>query len=249
MSEAQTISTKDLRRVVHEDAIPRMQKVRFDKNNPIHFIKIGTYLSVLEQSIVISDIVDSGLGYHAYPTLRCQMEGLADLINLNNDEGYLAHLEMQHEDSFHKQFVAGKLGNPYFYSLARPPEFSNELSKLGRKVKKLRGEGARRLEPKEKMALADMALEHEALYGLLNDHCHGGIRALMARHVRISEDDHAIVGFNHGSADEFDAPLQTSLDVTLRASMEIHTTFGTGEEAFFLSRIREMSLEPAEVGV
>lgn len=245
MREDQKISTTELRHAVHEIAVPRIRPVRLRKYDPVQFVKMGIYLSTLEQSEVVSAIIESGLGYHSYPILRCQMEGLADLINLNRDERYISNLELQYGESFHKQFVAGKRGNPYFKSLSSAPEFSEELSTLGSKAKSLRARGARRLEPKEKIDLAGMSLEYEALYGLLNDHCHGGIRALTSRHLRIENDEHKTVIFDHGSKGEFYAPIQTSLDIVLRSSVEIHEAFGTGEDVFFRSMINEMSLEEA----
>jgi hypothetical protein len=232
----------DLRSTVYEEAIPRSKKIVFNRFNRVHFVKVAIYCSVLEQSVAVITLVDAKLGYHSYPLLRGQFEGLADIINLNKSDKYIRHLEYQYLESFHRQLIAAKNGSPYFRTVSQDPNFMNRLSECGKQLKALRSDEISRLDPKEKLNRAGLKEEYDALYGMLNDHSHGGIKSLLARHLHIIDgDDHSLVAFNHVSQEQFVAPLQTSLDIVLRASVAIHRAFATGEEEFFQKEIQRLS--------
>lgn len=237
---------EDLRSVIFDEAVPRSKKIRFDQFEALHVVKVATYCSVLEQGAAILSIIESGLGYHSYALLRGQMESLADIINLNGNPAYLKYLEYQYEEAFHRQFVAASKGNPYLRGIAESPDFQARISECGSRLRALKRAGFKRLEPKEKLNRAGLRDEYEALYGHLNDHAHGGIRALMARHFRLNEGDFELVAFNHLDLTDFDAPLQTALDAVLRGSVAIHEAFKTGEEQFFLGEIQRLSYAPAD---
>jgi hypothetical protein len=190
-------------------------------------------------------IIDCGLGYHSYPLLRGQMEGLADLVNLREDPDYLKHMEFQNQDSIQKHRIAAKSGNPYLSLIAQRPSLDADLSEHGKELKALREKGARKLELKEKMTMARLKDEYEALVVILNDHAHGGIRALRSRHLRDDGNDYQLVAFRHGDAEVFGAVIQTSTDVVLRASVAFHDAFDTQQSEFFNELI---ALEGSKIG-
>lgn len=235
------ITAENLRNIIYIEAIPRSQKLEISRIDPLQLFKVSTYMSILEQAASILNLFDSGLAFHGLPLLRAQLEGLADILNINNNPGYYKNIELQFEDSRKNRMVAAKNGNRYLQSIAQGSTLTADLSECGKRIKTLVRKGARKMEPKEKLKLAGLSEEYEALYGYLNDHSHGGIGALLSRHFRDDGEERIVVAFSHASCGEFDAPMQTSTDIVLKSSEAIHRSFGTGEQDFFRREIARLS--------
>jgi hypothetical protein len=233
-----------LQDIVLERAIPRSEEIKFDKRSISDFALIATYCSILEQTWSILALLDKGLGYHAYPLLRCQLEGLADLLLLVREPGSIASLEFRHEKSVHEMLVRAKSGNPYLALISSELCVEDQLSLRGKRMKELAASGGKVIEPREKFRAVGLEDEADALYPMLCDHSHGGIHALIARHVRLGGDgDFEVIAFQNEHSEAFVALLQTSLDIVLRASIEVHEYFRTGHAAEFQKLVEKHSQE------
>lgn len=242
MTEGNRLFSK-LQNFVVEEAIARSEEIKFSKDNKLDFSRMALYCSLLEQSWAILVLVHKDLGFHAYPLLRAQLEGYSDFKNLAEDPGYLKHLEYQYEKSKLKQRVAAKRGNPYLRLFSEAFDLDSELSNTGRNVKALEKLGARNVSIEDKFLLAGLKAEYQALYPMLCDHTHGNLRALVCRHVHEAQGEFEVVAFSKGGAEGFEALLQTSYDIALRASHVLHHCLQTEHEEFFADLIHRESGE------
>lgn len=232
MSEGERLFAK-LQNLVVDNAIPLSENIRFNKHDRYDFFVVCSYLSILEKAWAILALVDRELGTHSLSILRSQLDVFADLTNLLNDRHYLNHLELRRLQNLKERLIAAKAGNPYLASIAKEPNLENELSKLGKGIKKFVSAGAKNLNPSDKMKLAGLKLEHTALYSHLSDHIHGDLGSMLSRHLKQSANDFEVVAFPEESKDECVATMQTSLDIVLRASSLVHSHFDTGHHSRF----------------
>lgn len=231
---------------VVEHVSERVSKLVFDKRNQLDFAIITSYCSILEKAWALLALVDKQMGGQGLPILRAQLETFADLKLLCNDEEYLKHLEFQREKAIHQRLILAKSGNPYLNVIAKEFDVDGQLSEVGKRMEDLKKRGAKLLHPAKKFEMADLSAEREAIYAHLSDHSHGGIGALISRHMRVlTEEDFEIAAFQDESKDESIPSMQTSLDIVLRASQIIHEYYKTGEGDYFQGVIESQSLEQA----
>ncbi len=123
--------------------------------------------------------------------------------------------------------IAAKSGNPYLQTIAERYETTEFIRQHSQKITELKEKGAKLLEAKEKISLAGMSDEYRALFVILNDTTHTGLRALGKRHFRKKSDSFELVAFAELGPDDFIASMQSSYDLALRASVEVHDYFET----------------------
>lgn len=222
-----------LQGLVVETAIPQSEQIKFDKRNKYDFFLVASYLSTLEKAWAVLALVDRELGIHSLAILRSQLDTFADLRNLLKDPTYLKHLELRSLQTQKDRFIAAKNGNPYLKQIAERINTEGELSVIGEKIKKLVADGAKILSPSEKMQLAELKAEHEAIYPHLSDNVHGGLSAMQSRHLKQVQDDFEVVAFPVETKDDCIPVMLTAFDIVLRASSLVHLHFKTGYQTHF----------------
>jgi len=168
-----------------------LSDINFEKI-PQHLIVVALCCRIIEIANAFLSLIDKKGGLSVLPGMvRSLLEAYADLINLKNDEGYLAQMAL----SFHltQKKIArfssvGSTGNRYLSSVSDELDVEERIKEIEDEISKCIGEDAvARFTIEQKFRKAGLIDEYQSVYVLLCNHAHNNIYELERRYIKISE--------------------------------------------------------------
>ncbi|RME58190.1 hypothetical protein D6779_07015 [Candidatus Parcubacteria bacterium] len=174
---------------VYQIVSNELSGIGFDKT-PQHLIIVALCCRILELIHAFLLLMENNGSMAALPGIvRSLLEAYADLINLKNDERYLAQMELAFHLTRKKiaQFSAGgSTGNPYLVSVSDEVDLEKCIKEIEGQISNCKEEGAMaHFTIEQKFRKAGLIDEYQSIYVLLCDHAHNNIRQLERRHIEI----------------------------------------------------------------
>ena len=214
-------------------AITKAELIRFDPDDAVDITIVSLYCTILEQGRAILALIQAELGHHSQIILRSQLEALADLINLSDDQSYFDSMVYQNLAGRSDTLEAARNRNRYSQLARSAFDVAGELAKCRAQMQNALSAGVKNLQLSRKLKSANLGEIAKATIPSLNDHSHSGLAALQHRHLRKVNGAIEVHCFAEPRLGQFDGVISMSLDVVVMASIKIHERFETDQKDYF----------------
>ncbi len=216
----------ELLKRLHDELLPRAERIVFDKRNPVDFHRIALYGSLVEFSgaIVVTIVNNARIGVP--PLFRSMLEASVEFRNLIRDPNYIEFMNANYLAQWLQVLEeAKKATNPYLASIAKLPDLDAYIATEKGKLSLLKQQGYRPLKVKERFDRAGMAEEYRSMYNYLSCDTHSNIRGLISRHAEINERDFEVVYYRDEPIETFLATIDSAAGLLVDASLALHRAY------------------------
>ncbi|EUC00740.1 hypothetical protein PMI07_004026 [Rhizobium sp. CF080] len=211
----------------YQEAVAHLPKVMFDKRSELHRTIVSLYASIVEQTHDVLILRRGEANATLNIILRATLEAYVDLVNLCGDVTYLGHMKA----SFHEQWIilgrhglAG--GSPFLQSFRDNPEAAALLQQHKDDLAALAATPS--LNAFDRFRKAGMENTYRSIYNNLCNESHNNIRALISRHLRLSDGNQPeLVIFDLPTTEDLVWTSSTYLGILVHSTFLIHDYFRT----------------------
>lgn len=211
---------------LHDQLLPLVVSLRFDKHSPLHFHQVALYGTLLELTHGILVLIDKDARVGVPSLFRSILEASVELRNLQRDASYIENMSAAYVKQWLALLKEAKKGtNPYLAELASLPNIDSHIAEADSKLQTLMEKGKKPLIIFERFERAGMLDEYRSMYNDLSCDAHSNTRALISRHVEFSSDDFAVVYYKDEPVDTLIAELDSTAGLLIEASLSVHVAF------------------------
>ncbi|HUU84137.1 MAG TPA: DUF5677 domain-containing protein [Phycisphaerae bacterium] len=218
-------SYSEFMRRLHTVALDLLTQVRFDKKHRWHLHLVCLYGTMLEllgsACVLIREDIPVGVPI----LLRTAIEAYLDFVNLVKDRKYGYYMRAAELREWTKILREAQTGeNPFLARIARVPKLKDVLTQCDADLEKLKNDGFTPLGQKDKFDKAEAKPVYRSVYNFLCCHSHNNMRALVSRHIDISEDqtDFDVQVYAPVSFDALLPYIDTFCGITMISTEAIH---------------------------
>lgn len=220
----------DFLKYLHKECIRLSEPVSFHKNNSRHLYLVCLYGTLIELAGSLIILIESKRKRGIPVIFRSFLEAYIDLINLYEKAEYSYNMDATYHDEWIKVLKEAKhnTSNPYLKDI---PNLDEKIQEHEKKVVDLKNKGYNSLNIFQRFERAGMVNEYRSLYNFLSSDTHSSIRALIAHHLEIHENDFNIVYYKEEPSEDFLRYVDSAVGFLINASLKIHSYFKTGSIA------------------
>lgn len=224
-----------------KDAQNYIEHLKFNKQHPWHRSLIALYLSLIEYSDALINLIENEKSIAVPVVFRSLLEAYVDFKNLSEDKTYGYHMEANYAYNWLNSLEeASKNQNEYLALTSSEPNLYAAIQEQKAKLAELKAKGYLNKKNKplsvfEKFKKAGMIKEYNSIYNYLCTHSHNDIGSLGERFFVINEarNNFEITLFKEQVDDEFDSYLSTGCVCLRNGSHKIHAVLETRYENKF----------------
>ncbi len=210
----------------HDDFQPLSKQIAFDKTRPLHRNVIALYGSILELTGSCILLIDKRLITGVPVLLRSVLEAYVDLVNLIENPEYGHLLAVSYLKEWLKILEEAKNGkNEYLQAISEASSLDKSITEFRSELNKLKANGYKALEIKEKFKKAGMEKEFKSIYNSLCCDSHNNLRALINRHIEREQTDFSIVFYKAYTPEDSAVHVGTNAEVLVRTTQLMHKFF------------------------
>jgi hypothetical protein len=213
-----------------------IEHFKFDKQHPWHRNLIALYLSLIEYSDALINLIENEKSIAVPVVFRSLLEAYVDFKNLSEDKAYGYNMEANYAYNWLKSLEeASKNKNEYWALTASEPNLNAAIQEQKDKLAELKAKGYQPLSVFDKFKRAGMIEENKSVYKYLCSHSHNNINSFTERFFVFNDakNDFEITLFKEQEDDEFDSYLSTGCAYLRNGSHNIHAVLETGYENKF----------------
>jgi hypothetical protein len=200
------------------------RELRFDKSHPLHFTLVAQYGSMVELAGAIVVLRQHGCATGVPSVFRTLLETSVEFHNLSADPAYGYFWEASDLKEWLRILKAARRGNnPYLADLENKANLTPIIDSFQARFDALCEDDYRPLTIRERFERAEMRAEYESLYNLLSADAHSNRRALIERHLDITDEGFDVAFYK--SVDQ-DAYTYTTASILIESTRTIHATLG-----------------------
>lgn len=187
----------------HDKAVDASKALLFDNSHPWHINLVALHCSIIELVGCMVILLD-GNGNSGVPSIfRTLLDTYVEFKNLLDDRCYGYHMEAIYRKEWLKLLGEAKKGNSYLLQIAKALNLDEAIQKEEEKLAELKDKGYSPLLVHERFKRCGMEDVYRSLYNMLCNHDHPNIRALIERHIEMSDGDFSIVLYKGEPKDEY----------------------------------------------
>lgn len=211
-------------------AINAAQSLRFDAKYMRHLVVVSLYMTILElvEEIVSANRESSKI---SVPIIsRSILEAFVDLKNVVTDEDYCNIIELDWLRGWKLTMENALTDNPYLVDIKADPNLKEGIEEHERRLNELKELGTKKLTAQQKFEKAGLANEYETMYRWTSSHSHGGLQALISRHINLSNPEKPeVVAFQDHDIEEFEIYIGPTCEILMQATELAHQFLESSE--------------------
>lgn len=169
-----------------------------------------------------------GNGNTGVPSIfRTLLETYVEFKNLLDDRYYGYHMEASYLDQWLKLLKEAKKGNPHLSEIAKALNLDEAIQTDEEKLNKLKIKKYLPLSVHKRFLRCGMEAEYRSLYNMLCNHDHPNIRALIERHIEMSDGDFSVVLYKGQPTDEYEPDIYYACCLLIDSAIRLHTVLNS----------------------
>lgn len=214
-----------------DSAIEFGGELKFDASFLGNLCVVSLYMSMLELTAEILHLNREGPKTGIPIISRSILEAYVEIKNLVEDPQYLGVVERSWVLSWLNMMKSAKKGNQYLVLMAQDGKLDANIVQHEAKLEELKAKGYKRITFKEKFQKAGLEEEYDSIYGWFSAYSHGGLQALIDRHIDVSaETTPKVNAFQDRPISEFETSLGTVCELIVRASDHVNSYLEAGAD-------------------
>ena len=214
-------------------AVNTLPQVRFNKNDPQHFVVICLYGTILQSASDCYRLMQEPTVLLA-AALRSILESYVDLVAIIGDRDHAKRMlaTFHDEQRKHLEDMIRAPANPFHVDVAQHIDPAEKLKEVGAELQSLREQGHHPLSVYDRFAQAGLTdLYRTAYWQLLQGH--NNIVALERRHIRRVGEDFEIDVFSENTDDEICMHCDTLGGILVQSTRKLYELVGFSMPADF----------------
>lgn len=216
----------DFLKYLHKECIRLSEPVSFHKKNSRHLYLVCLYGTLIELAGSLIILIESKRKRGVPVIFRSFLEAYIDLKNLYEKAEYFYNMDASDHEQWIKVLKEAK-HKPSNQYLKDIPNLDEKIQEHEKKLVDLKDKGYNSLNIFQRFERAGMVNEYRSLYNFLSSDAHSTIRALIAHHLEIHENDFNIVYYKEEPSEDLLRYIDSVVGILINASLEIHSYFKT----------------------
>lgn len=213
------------------ELISRTPQLHFDLQNAYDQYVFLLYASLIEIAHSINTLVEQDATVATKTITRGMLEAWVDFINLIDDPEYISYLSLRNLEEWLKTYREAQNGNEVFAQILESPDFQQRLEHESAEAERLRADGVRLLNVRQRFEKADLLDIYGGVYAWLCSESHNSYRALVRRHIVTSEKSMSLNVLKETSIEDHLQVLDTLGEILLKSATVVHEKYGETADA------------------
>lgn len=231
------LSIFDILKTCHDKTMDASKALRFDKSHPWHINLVALHCSIIELVGCMVTLLNVNCNSGVPSIFRTLLETYVEFKNLLDDRCYVYHMEATYRYQWLKLLREAKKGNPHLSEIANALNLDEEIQTNEEKLNKLKIKKYSPLTVFERFLRCGMEVQYRSLYNMLCNHDHPNIRALIERHIEMSDGDFSVVLYKGQPTDEYESDIHYACCLLNDSAIRLHKALNSP----VLSQLEELN--------